>query len=90
MLRNAPNGLGFPVLRWSLMTSASINVRCSWHCGVVFLVMTSYKDLQSTTAMLGGAVFQTTSGVFHGVKGFLSHSHARRNQSAMSTAEDNA
>ena len=75
---------------WWLKTKASIKVRCSWHWGVVFLVMTSYRDLQSMTAILGAACFHTSSGFCHGMLGFRSHSQASRNQWVKSTADDRA
>ena len=79
-----------PDCKWSLMTKASIRVRWSWIWGVVFLEITSNRDLQSSTAMLGGAFFHTVSGFFHGVWAFLIYFHAKRIQSSKSTAVDRA
>ena len=67
-----------------------MRVRCSWHWGVVFFEMTSKRDLQSITAMPGGAFIQTLSGSRQGTAGFLIHSHIKRSQLAVSTADDNA
>ena len=79
-----------PDCKWSFMTSASIRVRWSWICGVVFFEITSNKDLQSTTALLEGALFHTISGLFQGVRGHFIHSHASLIQSSKSTAVDSA
>jgi hypothetical protein len=40
--------------------------------------------------MPGGAFIQTLSGSRQGIEGFLIHSHIKRSQLAVSTADDNA
>ena len=36
-----------PLWMWSLVAKASIRVLCFWHSRAIFLLITSYKDLQS-------------------------------------------
>lgn len=79
-----------PFWTWSLITNASIKVLCSWHWGVAFLTMTSYRDLQSVTAMLGWLFFHTFSGSFQGTMGFSNHSQLSLIQSKRSIAWDKA
>lgn len=79
-----------PCFILSFMTSASRSVRCSEHCGVVVLLMTSYNDLQSTTAMLGVMSFNASSGSCHFNFGLHIHAQTIRTHSTKSTALDRA
>ena len=79
-----------PCFILSLITKASRRVLCSWHWGMVFLVMTSYRDLQSTTATLSGISRREISGCFQSMDGHFIQCHRRRNHSPESTACESA
>ena len=79
-----------PCFILSFITNASNNVLCSEHCGVVVLLMASYNDLQSTTAMLGVLSFKDSSGTCHLIFGSHNHAHTMRTHSTKSTAFESA